>query len=54
MAFPPAAYTSRSGVGTVAAHAKVEAARRRDGEPDPAGPGAVSALPAPEPDKLAA
>jgi len=29
MAFPPSAYTQRGGVGTVAAHAKVEAARDR-------------------------
>jgi len=48
MAFPPAAYTERGGVGTVAAHAKVEEARRRDGEPDPTGPGALVALPAPD------
>jgi ParB family chromosome partitioning protein len=47
MAFPPSAYTERGGVGTVKAHAKVEAARRTDDEPDPAAPGAVLALPAP-------
>ncbi|MBU0775079.1 MAG: ParB N-terminal domain-containing protein, partial [Alphaproteobacteria bacterium] len=46
MAFPPAAYTARGGVGTVAAHAKVLAARP-DREPEPTGPGAVIALPAP-------
>ncbi|BBD01104.1 chromosome partitioning protein, ParB family [Sphingobium sp. YG1] len=51
MAFPPAAYTARGGVGTVAAHAKAQAAReieRRlpgDDEPDPTAPGAVMALP---------
>jgi ParB family chromosome partitioning protein len=48
MAFPPTAYTARGGVGTVAAYAKMEAARRRDGEPDPTEPGAVTALPAPD------
>ena len=46
MAFPPATYTARGGVGTVAAHAKVLAARP-DREPEPTGPGAVIALPAP-------
>ena len=46
MAFPPAAYTARGGVGTVAAHAKVLAARPAR-EPEPTGPGAVIALPAP-------
>ncbi|MDT8760558.1 ParB N-terminal domain-containing protein [Sphingomonas psychrotolerans] len=35
MAFPPAAYTARGGVGTVSAHAKAEAARPVP-EPDPA------------------
>jgi len=54
MAFPPAAYTARGGVGTVQAHAKAQAAReieRRapgDDEPDPTAPGAVLALPEPE------
>ena len=54
MAFPPAAYTARGGVGTVAAHAKAQAAReieRRspsDDEPDPSAPGAVTALPDPD------
>lgn len=39
MAFPPSAYTARGGVGAIAAHAKVEAARRRDDEPErPASP----------------
>jgi ParB family chromosome partitioning protein len=41
MAFPPAAYTARGGVGTVAAHAKVEAARQTDEEPDPTAPPAA-------------
>jgi ParB family chromosome partitioning protein len=58
MAFPPAAYTARAGVGTVAAHAKAQAAReveRRtpgDDEPDPSAPGMVIA--APDPDEEAA
>ncbi len=50
MAFPPSAYTTRGGVGTVKAHAKVEAARRTDDEPDPGAPGPVLALPAPVPE----
>lgn len=62
MAFPPAAYTARGGVGTVAAHAKAQAAREierlrpSDGEPYPSAPGAVTALPDPddEADRLAA
>jgi ParB family chromosome partitioning protein len=62
MAFPPATYTARGGVGTVAAHAKAQAARaieRRtpgDDEPDPGAPGAVMAMPNPddEADRLAA
>ncbi|AOH84377.1 chromosome partitioning protein ParB [Sphingomonas panacis] len=37
LAFPASAYTTRGGVGTVAAHAKVEAARTSESEPD-AGP----------------
>jgi len=42
MAFPPAAYTTRGGVGTVSAYAKVEAARAVDTEPQPpATPGAA-------------
>ena len=42
MAFPPAAYTARGGVGTVSAYAKVEAARTIDPEPQPpATPGAA-------------
>ncbi|MGL4285023.1 MAG: ParB/RepB/Spo0J family partition protein [Phreatobacter sp.] len=62
MAFPPTAYTARGGVGTVAAHAKVQAAREierklpGDDEPDPTAPGAAMALPDPddEADRLAA
>ena len=67
MAFPPSAYTARGGVGTVKAHALVEAAREierdvkiegtGDDEPDPAAPAAVLALPDAddaEPDRLAA
>jgi len=50
MAFPPSAYTERGGVGTVKAHAKVEAARRTDNEPDPTAPDKVLALPAPSPE----
>jgi ParB family chromosome partitioning protein len=42
MAFPPSAYTERGGVGTVKAHARVEAARRTDDEPDPAAPGGAA------------
>jgi ParB family chromosome partitioning protein len=48
MAFPPAAYTSRGGVGTVAAHAKAQAAREiervrpSDDEPDPGAPGGAA------------
>ena len=49
MAFPPAAYTARGGVGTVKAHALVAAALMDGDEPDPASPGAV-ALPEPEPE----
>ena len=47
IAFPPAAYTDRGGVGTVAA-AQLVAAVRSGSEPDPTGPGAVVALAAPE------
>ena len=62
IAFPPAAYTARGGVGTVAAHAKAQAAREierlrpSDDEPDPTAPGAAMALPDPddEADRLAA
>ena len=48
MAFPPAAYTARGGVGTVAAHAKAQAAREiervrpSDDEPDPGAPGGAA------------
>ena len=35
MQFPPSAYTARGGVGTVAAHAKVVAARDMHTAPDP-------------------
>jgi len=42
MAFPPSAYTTRGGVGTVKAHAKVEAARRTEDEPDPTAPGGAA------------
>ena len=51
MTFPPAAYTSRGGVGTVAAHAIALADRNLDrtapgdDEPDPTTPGAVLGLP---------
>ncbi|MBJ7441931.1 MAG: ParB N-terminal domain-containing protein [Sphingopyxis sp.] len=48
MAFPPSAYTARGGVGSVAAHARVLAARGSGNEPEPSGPGAVVALPAPK------
>ncbi|MFA5969180.1 MAG: ParB N-terminal domain-containing protein [Sphingomonas sp.] len=62
MAFPPTAYTARGGVGTVAAHAKAQAAREierlrpSDDEPDPTAPGAAMALPDAddEADRLAA
>jgi ParB family chromosome partitioning protein len=60
MAFPPAAYTARGGVGTVAAHAKAQAAREierqtpGDDEPDPTAPGAVMASPDDEAERLAA
>jgi len=49
MTFPPSAYTARGGVGTVAAHARAQAAQdlapTGDGDPDPAAPGALVALP---------
>jgi ParB family transcriptional regulator, chromosome partitioning protein len=52
MTFPPSAYTPRGGVGTVTAHALVEAARLPDDEPDPdATPGATMIA---EPERLAA
>ena len=34
LAFPPSAYTARGGVGTVVAHAKVDAARTPEPDPD--------------------
>ncbi|GGD84295.1 chromosome partitioning protein ParB [Tsuneonella deserti] len=43
MAFPPTAYTPRGGVGTVEAHALVEAARAGLREPDPDAPGPLAA-----------
>ena len=49
MAFPPSAYTQRGGVGTVEKAALVAAARV-PGDPDPADPGNVLALPAPAPE----
>jgi ParB family chromosome partitioning protein len=48
MAFPPSSYTDRGGVGTVAAHALLEAARRRDDEPASTGRAGAIAEPAPE------
>ena len=51
MTFPPAAYTARGGVGTVAAHAIAQADHPidrqapGDDEPDPTTPGAVRDLP---------
>ena len=45
LAFPPAAYTARGGVGTVEKAALVAVARA-ELEPKPTGPGAVVALPA--------
>jgi ParB family chromosome partitioning protein len=57
MAFPPSAYTARGGVGSVIAHAKVQAARAEH-EPEPSGPGALAPRPAPaeaaEPERQAA
>jgi len=54
MAFPPAAYTERGGVGTVRASAKVAAARLEpepgpdpDGDPDPTAPDALALSPDP-------
>jgi ParB family chromosome partitioning protein len=47
LAFPPAAYTARGGVGTVEKAALVAAARA-ELEPKPTDPGAVVALPAPK------
>jgi len=58
MAFPPAAYTGRGGVGTVRAHALAEAARMPVEQPEPPAPPAAGAaspdlggpLPAPKPE----
>lgn len=47
MAFPPAAYTDRGGVGTVVVHAQVVAARA-ERDPEPSGPATVLAPPAPK------
>lgn len=44
MGFPPAAYTTRGGVGTVSAHARAEAARVQPDEPDPDTPAPDAAL----------
>jgi len=52
MAFPPASYTSRGGVGTGLAAALVAAARAADEEPDPTAPS--PALVPEEADRLAA
>ena len=49
MAFPPSAYTQRGGVGTVEKAGSVAAART-PADPDPADPGKVLALPAPDHD----
>jgi ParB family chromosome partitioning protein len=49
MAFPPVAYTTRGGVGTVGM-AQAAASARAGDDPQPAGPGAVLALPAPKPE----
>jgi len=46
LAFPPAAYTARGGVGSVIAHDEVIAARA-DHDPEPSGPATILALPAP-------
>lgn len=48
LAFPPSAYTTRGGVGSVEAVALVAAARSRGEQPDPSGPGVVEPLPEPE------
>jgi len=49
MTFPPSAYTARGGVGTVAAHARAQAAQdlapTGAGEPDRGAPGAAMASP---------
>ncbi|HWL47439.1 MAG TPA: hypothetical protein VNQ31_06955, partial [Sphingomonadaceae bacterium] len=48
MAFPPAAYTQRGGVGTVRAHALAEAARAAVEQPEPPAPDAGALPPEPE------
>ena len=47
MQFPPSAYSQRGGVGTVSAHARVEAAMQGHDapQPDPGAPGNVVPLP---------
>lgn len=50
MAFPPATYTTRGGVGTVEKAALVAAARSHVDEPEPTGPGAVTDPVAPNTD----
>lgn len=47
MAFPPAAYTARGGVGTVAANARAAAAGHDD-DPDPTAPDGAALLPDPD------
>jgi ParB family chromosome partitioning protein len=49
MAFPPAAYTPRGGVGTVRAHALAEAARAPVEPPHPPAAPGVVVLPDPDP-----
>jgi ParB family chromosome partitioning protein len=53
MQFPPSAYSARGGVGTVAAHAKVEAAKTHADapQPDPDAPDSAGALACPLPDE---
>ncbi len=51
LAFPPAAYTSRGGVGTVRANARVAAAKRdavSDADPDASAPASLAASPDPD------
>lgn len=58
MAFPPSAYTSRGGVGTIPAHAKAVTSTPPDDEPDATAPYAAGGVTMPgeevEPAKLAA
>ena len=49
MAFPPVAYTTRGGVGTMQAHALAEAARSLSDRPEPPVPPAADAVAAPRP-----